>query len=349
MLRAVTLLAALTMAWPARAVEIHTTGRPETAVRSASRAICLAGGGSDDQWAEGWKFLLERSGGGDVVIIRADDSLGGYEDWIFGDPDKHGFPKVDSVTTILLTGAADAGRDDVEKLVLGAELVFFAGGDQSLYIDWLKGSKLAAAVERVMNVKKIPVAGTSAGMALLAGIDYSARRGSPKEKGSNVDSEDVLGDPAGAFVDLDRSVLTAPFMSQAITDTHFSERSRQGRLLGFMARAVHNRYPGIGWRAVKGVAADEGTAVCYDASGTARVYGAGSAFFLRGNAPIERLEAGKSLNWNASHKAVMAYVIRGAAGAAASFDLKNWTGRGGEVHYWHADGSGPGAPVFGID
>lgn len=342
MIRALLLAAALSS--PSWAGQIHTTGRPERAVRRTSQAICLAGGGSDDAWAAGWKFLLERSGGGDAVVIRADDSLGGYEDWLYADPDKHGFPKLDSVTTILLTGKEDANRADFERLVLGAELVFFAGGDQSLYIDWLKGSRLAAAIERVMTVKKIPVAGTSAGMALLAGIDYSARHGSPKDKDANVDAGDVLGDPAGAFVDLDRDVLTAPFMDQVVTDTHFSERSRQGRLLGFMARAVHNRYPGVGWREIKGVAADEGTAVCYGPSGVARIYGSGRAFFLRGNAPVERLEPGRPLRWNAEGKAVSAYSIHGSTSAAASFDLRKWAGRGGESHFWHADAS-----LFGID
>lgn len=349
MIPALTLIGALLAAVPARAVEIHTTGHPDKAARPSSQAICLAGGGSDDLWADGWRYLLERSGGGDVVVIRADGSLGGYEDWIYADPDKHGFPKVDSVTTVLMTKAEDANRADVEKLVLGAELVFFAGGDQSIYINWFKGSKLAAAVERVMNVKKIPVAGTSAGMALLAGIDYSARYGSPKDKDANVTAADVIGDPAGIFVDLDRNVITAPFMSRVVTDTHFSERSRQGRLFGFMARAVYNRYPGIDWRAVKGIAADEGTAVCYDSGGAAKVFGAGSAFFLSGNAPIERVEAGKSLIWNAGHKAVKAYVIPGAASGTASFDLKSWSGTGGATHYWYADGVDPRASVFGID
>jgi cyanophycinase-like exopeptidase len=62
----------------------------------------------------------------------------------------------------------------------------------------------------------------------------------------------------------------------AITDTHFQERDRMGRLLAFVARAGAN-----------GVGVNEGTAVLYSLSGdvvtgsgtNAKVVGASAAFF----------------------------------------------------------------------
>lgn len=331
------------------AMKLYNTGSNIDISTTTSQLVCLAGGGDDDLWAAGWKAMLIAAGGGDVVIIRADRSRGGYESWIYNDDSRNGFPKVNSVKTISLTKAADANRADVEQLILNAELIFFAGGDQSVYINWFRGSKLAAAVDYVMKVKKVPVGGTSAGMALLAGIDYAANYSSPAIRNAMVTSEDVLKNPTGIFVDLDRSVLTPPFMNQVITDTHFSQRNRQGRLMGFMARAVYNNYGDIFYNNIKGIGADEGTAACYGGSGKTTVYGAGNAYFLKGNSQIERLRVDYSLDWFANRQAVSAYVINGSQTQSAQFDLSTWTGLGGVDQYWWVDGSNQLAPLFGIN
>lgn len=317
------------------AIKIFTTGNPRDVVAKTNSLICLAGGGQDDLWSEGWSAMLEAAGGGDVVVIRAGGDRGGYESWIYNDEGSHGFPRVNSITTISLENAKDANRSDVEKLILNAEMVFFAGGDQSKYINWFRDSKLAAAVDYVMNKKKIPIGGTSAGMALLAGIDYAANYSSPSDRDGLVTSADVLKDPTGHFVSLDRSVLTPPYLNQVVTDTHFSQRDRHGRLLGFMARAVYNNYGDIFCNNVKGIGADEGTAVCYTESGVARVYGAGKVFFLIGNAPIEKIVAGSSLIWNAEKLAVSTYVIDGSQFLTAQFDLNLWIGSGGAHEFWY--------------
>lgn len=334
----------------ALAATIYTTGNPYDVQTSAESVVCLGGGGSDDQWAEGWRSMLKASDGGDVVIIRADGKRGGYESWIYEDEDSHQFTKVNSVRTIVLESREDTQRPDVAKLVLQAEMVFFAGGDQSKYINWIKGSRLAAALEYVVHTKKIPIGGTSAGMALLAGIDYRAQHPSPSDGESMVTSEDVLRSPTEIFVDLDSTVLSPPLMSTIITDTHFSERNRQGRLLGFMARAVYNRYPNVHATNIKGIGADEGTAVCYTPEGRALVYGVGRAYFLQGQTQIERIEPGTSLNWYGDRKAVSAYVIQGSnSNPSAGFDLTRWKGYGGVEQHWWVDGSNPHNPIFGMD
>lgn len=334
---------------PALALKTYVTGNTRDISTVSSQALCLAGGGNDDLWGAGWKYLLQQSGGGDVVIIRADGNRGGYESWIYYDQGGHGFPKVNSVRTLSLSKASDANLAEVETAILNAELVFFAGGDQSLYISWFHGSRLAAAVDYVMKVKKVPVGGTSAGMALLAGIDYTAKYSSPSKKGAMVTTEDVLKDPTGAFVDLSRSVLIPPFMKDVVTDTHFSQRNRQGRLFGFMARAVYNNYGDVSSGSVKGIGADEGAAVCFNETGAARVYGSGNVFFLKGNAPIERIVSGSSLDWYASRQAVSVYLIKGSASSTSGFDLNTWSGFGGNSHFWWVDGRSSSLPVFGVD
>jgi cyanophycinase len=328
------------------AVQFYTTGNTADVNRTTSFGLCLAGGGSDDAWQMGWKFMLDRSGGGDVVVIRADGRRGGYESFIYDDDGGHGFPTVDSVTTIVIASQRDANRADVDTAIRNAEMVFFAGGDQWNYIRWFRGTRLETAVEYMMNTKRIPVGGTSAGMALLGGIDFTARYNSPDPQKDLVDSEDVMNAPTGNFVDLDRTVINPPFMNGILTDTHFSQRAREGRLIGFMARADYN-YADVSHNTIKAIAADEGTAACIDANGGARVYGAGRSFFLSGNRPIERIEPGRSLDWWGSRQAVKVYAINGTDSGSASFALGTWTGTGGLTEYWWVDGQDEAKPVFG--
>lgn len=335
------------MAQPAWALKTYVTGNAGDVIKPTQQAVCLAGGGSDDAWADGWRYLLERSGGGDIVIIRADGSRGGYEPWIYEDPDNHNFPKVDSVTTLSFGRVGEANLASVETAILNAELVFFAGGDQSKYIDYFKGTKLAAALDYVVRVKKIPVGGTSAGMAILGDVDYGAHYSSPAKKGAMVTSADVMKDPTGSFIDLDRSFFVAPFLSGVVTDTHFSQRAREGRLVGFMARAVYNNYADVNLGNIKAIASDEATAVCYDETGQAHVFGANKAFFLKANGPIERIQPGTSLDWFYGGQAVNAYVIQGSANGSAVFDLNSWSGAGGSSEYWYVNGSNALAPFFG--
>lgn len=342
-------LASLALITPmAHAARFYTTGSTTNVSPVTTGALCLAGGGSDDGWSDGWKYMLEKANGGDVVIIRADGSRGGYETWLYNDTSLHGFPKVNSVQTILIKSASDANLAEVETRIKNAELIFFAGGDQSIYINWFKGSKLAAAVDYMMKVKKVPVGGTSAGMAILGGIDYTANYSSPLKKGSNVTSIDVMKDPTGLFVDLNRQLLNPAYLNEVVTESHFSQRNRQGRVVGFMARAVYNNYGDVNSSNVKGIAADEATAYCYSETGTGKVFGLGSVFFLKGNAPIERIVPGASLNWVQNNQAVKVYQVKGVNSATASFDVFTWTGSGGTDQYWWVDGSGA-TPVFGIN
>ncbi len=331
----------------AEAERIYLTGSSTDVETATSGAICLAGGGSDDEWSEGWKYMLNKANGGDVVIIRADGSRGEYEDWIYNDKGNHDFPKSNSVQTISLKKAEDANLSSIEGVIKKAEMIFFAGGDQTIYENWFKGSKLAAAVEYAMKIKKVPIGGTSAGMAILAGIDFTGAYASPNRKNSLVNSDDVMKNPTGQFVDLKRDLFNPPFLNEIVTDTHFSQRNRQGRLLGFMARAVYNNYGDINMSNIKGIAADEGTAYCFNEKGSGKVFGSNSVFFLKGNLPIERIVPGLSLNWLAGNRAVRVYEIKGSNSVASTFDVSTWSGTGGSDQYWWVDGTNVASPIFG--
>lgn len=327
--------------------KIYSKGNAADVTVVTQPILCLAGGASDDLWADGWKLLLNASGGGDVVIIRPDTGRGTYESWIYDDSGSHNLPKVDSVTTIPLTKASNALSPEAATAVRNAELIFFDGGDQSIYLAMIEGTPLEAALDYALHVRRVPMGGTSAGMALLGGIDFTAKY-RPSRKSSLVTSELAMKDPTARYVDLDRRTLVPPFLDHVITDTHFSQRNRQGRLVSFMARAVYNNYGDINPFNIKGIGADEGTAFCYDTvTGIGKVYGTNSVHFAIGNANIERIATGFSLNWLWGREAVKVYSIPASANATAGFDLSTWTGTGGKVSYWFVDGTDEASPVFG--
>ncbi len=116
--------------------------------------------------------------------------------------------------------------------------------------------------------------------------------------------------------------------------------------MGFLARALFNKYPQTTDQNLRGIGADEGTAFCYNSKGQGRVFGAGNVYFLNLNSAPERLEPQQSLNWINDQNAVTSYVIHGAQTATAGFDLKTWTGYGGRVESWWIDGTDPRRPFF---
>lgn len=319
---------------------ISRTGALEDLQAPTQPSVCLAGGGDDNEWANGWRYLLSLANGGDVVVIRADGRRGGYEDWIYFDPDQNNFPKLNSVTTLQLEYLNDGNQDDVISAVENAEMIFFAGGDQNEYIRLIKGTRLHAALDKALHVRKIPIGGTSAGMAILGSFDFTARYPSPSGGNELVSSEDVLADPTAQFVDLELNFLKPNFLEQVVTDTHFSQRNRQGRLVGFMAKAVYNQFEGTTAMTVKGIGVDEGTSVCINSSGKATIFGRHNAYFIKGQKEIEQIKPSLPLLWDGGGQALSVYVINGKSANTAGFDLGTWVGFGGVAEYWSIDGTG---------
>ena len=227
-------------------------------------------GGSTDQ-DPAFRFMAQRADGGDFLVLRASGD-GDYNEYI------DGLGKLDSVETLVLHDQADASDAFVLDKVRGADAIFFAGGDQSKYMEWggtPLGAELNAAVAR-----GVPIGGTSAGLAILGETVFSARV-------DGVTAAEALADPFHPAVTLEPSFLDVPHMEGIITDTHFSQRERMGRLATFMAR----EYP------VKGLGVDEKTAVLMDPSGHGVVVGENAAYFVTPTAPAERCEPGQPLTF----------------------------------------------------
>jgi cyanophycinase-like exopeptidase len=137
-----------------RPASIGIVGDSSNVIKSTNGGMVLMGGGADVDAA--FKWMIERSGGGDVVVLRA-TGTDAYNPYI------NGVGSVNSVETLLINTKELANNDTVAYIIRNAEMVFIAGGDQSDYMRNWKGTKTEQALNYLLNDKKAPVGGTSAG------------------------------------------------------------------------------------------------------------------------------------------------------------------------------------------
>ncbi len=303
------------------------TGDSANVNTNHQQAIVLAGGGGDHDG--GMRWMLRKADGGDVVVIRASGS-DGYNPYFFDELNVH----VNSVTTIRF----DSGEAAFDSLVINqireAEVLFIAGGDQTVYREYWFDTPVQEAINYLIHDKKATVGGTSAGMAILGHYHYT-----PTDLG--VTSEEALSDPFHPYMDKINTddFISAPFLDNVITDTHFDQRERSGRTVAFLARLVGlNFIP-------SGIAANEYTAVGIDRDGLAWVFGDypnydDFVYFFQTNCEAENiqpetLKGGQPLLWNLNGQALKVYKVAGSNDGARYFDLKSWQdGRGGEWEDW---------------
>jgi len=224
--------------------------------RSTTYGLNLMGGSTDVDEAMLW--MAEKANGGDFVVLRASGG-DGYNQYVYDLAASNGV-SLDSVETIVLNNRNAAYDSFVLDKVFKAEAVFFAGGDQSLYVDYIIDTPLADTLNDLISIYDVPIGGTSAGLAIQGQFVYDARNGS-------VYSDEALSNPSNRYMTFTRNFLDNPYLTSTITDTHFEQRDRMGRFVGFMARNIMD-----GWTTqAKGIAVNEQTALLVEADGSARV------------------------------------------------------------------------------
>ncbi len=281
----------------------YFSGDTTDALTTPAGGALLAGGGTDSE--EGMKWLLAQGGAraahayGDVVILRASGS-DGYNDYLM----KFG---ANSVTSIVITSVDGANSAFVRRAIERAEVVFLAGGDQSRYERFWRGTALQLAVNARVAAG-YPIGGTSAGLAVLGEFGYSALNESAQSKV-------VLQDPFDSTMTFERSLFTVPHLTNLITDSHFAVRDRMGRLLGFLAR-LELEY---GAHAPRAIAVDEKSAVGVSASGRATVFGGGKGAYFLGTSGVTTRTVAKATPLTYAPVAVLHIPVGG------HFDLATWS------------------------
>ena len=281
--------------------DYYVIGDPATPRRSAVQPGYMLNGGG--QWLRGaWSWFGERSGHGNLVILRAsgDDELARE---LFRDLDSFA-----SVQTLVFHGPAAASDPAVLDIVRHADAIFFGGGDQSRYVRWWKGTPLQAVLNEHVKAGK-PIGGTSAGLAILGGYSYGTL------SGVSLISSHAMMDPYGPDVTLVRDFLHLPYLEHVITDTHFAKRDRFGRLITFIARLTVEEKDAT----ITGLAVDEDTSLCVDGNGIGRVFTLrqGFAWLIRPLHEPSNLAPGKPLDFDR--------IPIVAAGPGSLVDLKRFT------------------------
>ena len=289
--------------------EYYVAGNSGNVTRTTSAGLVLMGGGTDVDAAFQW--MISKSGGGDFVVIRA-SGTDAYNPWVYND-----LGGVDSAETIIIKNRAAASDPFVVNQILNAEALFIAGGDQSNYVDYWKGTPVEDAIHDLAT-RNVPIGGTSAGLAVMGEFVFSAANGT-------ITSDTALSNPYNRKVALDRDFLVLPNMGGIITDSHFVTRDRMGRLITFLARIVQD-----GWASTaKGVGIDEKTALAMEPDGSAIVLGSGAAYFLNTPGAPEVCQPKTDLTYHN----ISVYRVAGSA----TFNFSSWTGSGGTSYTLNVD------------
>jgi len=261
--------------------QIGDPGAPTSGHTEA--ALLLMGGGEWPPKAFAWfaamgghgHFVILRASGGDGMQKELYTEVGG----------------VASVQTLVFHSRAAASDPKVLDIVRHADGIFIAGGDQSNYVRFWKGTPLNALLnEHVAHGK--PIGGTSAGLAILGAYGYGAM------DGGSITSKEAMRDPLGKAMTLVGDFMRLPNMQHVVTDTHFHVRDRPGRLIAFVANLRHT-----GHADVVGLGVDQGAALCVDGNGVGRLFTIdhGFAWLVQPNGMPGRIEAGKPLDYRGTH------------------------------------------------
>ncbi|MEP6938722.1 MAG: cyanophycinase [Rudaea sp.] len=254
--------------------------------------LALMGGGGNVDAA--FRFIATRAGHGHIVILRAvgDDSFDA-KDGNYGESFVKKWGPVVSAETIVFHNRRASADARVIAALKNADGIFLAGGDQSNYVRYWKGTPVQELLDAHVRADR-PIGGSSAGLAILGRYCYTAL------DGGSMESKVALADPFDAGMTLESNFLHYRGLDDVITDTHFSTRHRLGRLITFLARLNHDLPAG---GRVFGVGIDERTALLVDADGSGRLArgSAGSAWFVMPQQPPGVLASGQPLSMARIH------------------------------------------------
>ena len=244
-------------------------------------ALALMGGGGSVDAA--FSAIARHAGAGRILILRAvaDDSFD-PEDGHYGELFMTQWGPVASAQTIVFHSRAASFDPRVIAALRAADGIFLAGGDQGNYIRYWKGTPVQQALNAHVLANR-PIGGSSAGLAILGHYSYTSL------DGGSMESKTALADPYNSGMTLENDFLHFRYVENVVTDSHFSQRCRLGRLIVFVARFNEDR-PRAG---VIGIGIDEKTALVIDANGVGKLAmgSAGNAWLvIPGKPPTVLLE-----------------------------------------------------------
>jgi cyanophycinase len=294
---------------------IGITGDAADVTVATTAGYVLMGGSTDVDDAIQW--MIGKASGGDFLILRASGSTG-YNDYVYG------LGNLNSVETLLIDSREKALSKKVGERIRQAEAVFIAGGDQYRYISYWNDSEVSSALHYLIHEKGVPIGGTSAGCAILSDYVFDAANGS-------VTSAEALQNPYNPLVSVTQGFIKIPELVNIIADQHFSQRTREGRLVTFMARITKDK--GI---PLRGIGVDEQTALCISADGSSVVFGNNTVYFLYPKETPEQCEPNNVLHWKKDDQAVSVFAFTGSVSGTPALNVKLLSPSDPHT-YWHVE------------
>ena len=211
----------------------------------------LVGGGDFPRQAVEWAY--EHSTGGYFLVITCNyineqswaKRLDGYE-----------------YKSIILHTRNDSYLEANIERVKRAAVIIIDGGNQWDYVSLLKGTPLNKAINQAIE-NKTPIAGISAGCALLGEFYFSAKDGT-------ICSEDIYNKPP---LNLQSNFFNIAQLRNIFVETHYVERDREGRLLAFLSELSL-----VYKKEITGIGVDRSTALCINTNGKRTIYGEGQIY-----------------------------------------------------------------------
>jgi cyanophycinase len=242
-------------------------GNVKNVLRSSDYQFVMFGGGKNE--IQGMRKFLKAAHGGNLLVISGKSDLNHrytHEFWNMSEQEK--IP-LQSVETIAFLNKNAGENKFIQQKIRNAEAIFFTGGDQSKYINRIKNTW--AHKELLNKVHSgVSIAGTSAGLAIMSEYIFSAQKG-------GLSSRYVLKNPLTEEITLEHDFFYSPLLRNLITDTHFSKRKREGRLLGFMFKCQLK----FQLKNLFGVGIDEQTSLVLTTDFKMHAFGLGSVRFYR--------------------------------------------------------------------
>ncbi len=278
--------------WPA-------LGTPSAQTALRGPVLVLQGGGSDiDAQFRRMHDLLSPAASKpalNVVVLTAHTDDNDYTPYI------KPLGPFASVQTIGIPACVTPEQlDALVPIVDKADAVFFGGGDQANYV-WWKGSKFAAALQRLW-ARNGAVGGTSAGLAVQGQYVYdsvAADRLHENDPDYAVTTANAVRDPFEPEISFTTGFLSWPPLRNVITDTHFARRDRFGRTVAFLARLERENHLPTG--TITALAVDERSSLVVNRDGIGTLlkhdgpgYQSKGAYLVR-LVSVKRLERGKPL------------------------------------------------------
>ena len=225
-------------------------------------SLLLVGGGGEgyNDWSDTpYAWFVEQAGYGTIINIDASevsDWYPGYFEHLGADEASH---------ELRIRTRTEANDPEIADLIRAADGIFIEGGDQWPYVENWNGTLVEEAILEVFE-NGGAVGGTSAGLAVLGQVDFTAQYGS-------VLAPEPLENPCRT--DMALSDIFLPLATGVLTDSHFHSRGRIGRLIPLLARWASDTGE---WLMGMGVA--DNTAACLASDGTLTVWGEGSVTIL---------------------------------------------------------------------